>query len=207
MTARRRIGTNVDEVEYRCGHCNRSVTSRYLTGFGHKNGETHVTRPNLLSCTKCGKDSTLYAASEEVQPMPLLGEAVQHLPDDAGRAYTEARIAFSAGAYTACMLMCRNILAYAANHLGSGKQHNFIDYVDYLLNSNQINQTMKDWADDIRQHGNDAAHDLSLRDEEEAAETLMLTKYLLEFVFEVEGERKNTRRSTRSFTIIRGSSF
>lgn len=207
MIPRYRIGMNDNEVKYRCGHCGVDVTGRYLTGFERKGGETHVTRPNLLSCPECEKDSALYAASEEVQPMPLLGEAVLHLPDDVDRAYTEARIAFSAGAYTACMLVCRNILAYAANHLGSGKQNNFTDYIDHLVNSNRINQTMKDWADNIRQHGNDAAHDLKLRDEGGAVETLTLTKYLLEFMFEVEGERKDVRRNTRSFRIVSGPSF
>lgn len=188
-----------DKAKYRCGHCNREATSRYLTGFESKDGVAYITPPSLLSCPTCGKYSALYATSERVQPMPLLGEAVLHLPDDVGRAYTEARIAFSAGAYTACMLVCRNILAYAANQLGSGKQRNFTDYIDRLASSNRINQTMRDWADDIRQHGNDAAHDLKLRDVGEAEETLTLTKYLLEFMFEVEGERKDVRQHTRSF--------
>ena len=202
------IGMKDDEVKYICGHCDKEVTSRYLTGFERMgNGKYCITPPNLLLCPECGKDSALYTRAETVQPLPLLGETVRHLPDDVDRTYTEARIAFSAGAYNACMLVCRNILAYAANNLGSGKKQNFVEYVDHLVKGNHITRAMKDWADEIRQHGNNAAHDLNLRDEEEAAEVLVLTKYLLEFMFEVDGERNSGPRNLRSYTVIHSSPF
>lgn len=204
----RMLGREEDEVEYRCGHCDRNVVGQYLTGFKRRDdGTCSITRPNLLSCPECKKDSVLYAAHKTVQPLPLLGDTVRHLPDDVGRAYMEARIAFSAGAYTACMLMCRNILAYAANHLGSGKRDRFTDYIDHLVNGNRINQAMKDWANDIRQHGNSAAHDLNLRDEAGSKQTLTLTMYLLKFLFEVDGEHEKGSQNLRSYTTARTPHF
>lgn len=197
-----------DEAKYRCGHCSRNVTSRYLTGFERKSDSSYtITPPNLLSCPTCSKDSVLYTNSEKARPLPLLGDMVLYLPDDVDAAYTEARITFSACAYTACMLVCRNILAYAANKLGSGKKRTFVEYIDHLVEGGHITQAMKDWADDIRQHGNDAAHDLKLRDRNEAWDTLNLTKYLLQFMFEVEGERKKGPPNSISHDIVRGPGF
>lgn len=185
------------DLKFYCGHCRAKVTIEHHANLKHDDNEYFAARPTLLKCTACKRELVLYSGhgSNIVQPMPLSGEAVGHLPYEVNRAYTEARIAFSAGAHTACMLMCRNILAYAANESGSGKRHNYTDYIDYLREGNHINQTMKDWAEDIRRYGNDAAHDLKLRNAADADQILKITKYLLEFMYEVEGERRAYRKS------------
>lgn len=196
------------EVEYRCGHCSEDVTSRCRTGVERKGKGTYsITPPNLLSCPKCNKDSVQYTDSKEVRPLPLLGDAVRHLKGNVGVMYTEARITFSGCAYTACVLTCRNILAYAANELGSGKRRSYQEYVDYMFEKGHITRAMKELADDIRMEGNSAAHDLKLWDEEKAWKALDMTKHVLELIFTVKGEHKDGTYKSRSYTVVRGIRF
>ncbi len=70
---------------------------------------------------------------------------MKHLPENVTHAYNEARITFSAGAYTAGMLMFRNILAYVAIDSGSNKKDRSWQHVNYLSDNGRISQTMKNW--------------------------------------------------------------
>ena len=63
-----------DQKGYCCGHCNREVTSKYLTGFENKDGMARITPPSLLSCPECGKDSVVYATPRESSADAAVGE-------------------------------------------------------------------------------------------------------------------------------------
>ena len=181
------------EVTRRCAYCNNDI--KYYIAIKLDKDRQPKHRFRVLQCLQCGRESVAYSFQTSSKPliMPLLEDPVKHLPLNVAHAYEEARIAFSAGAFTGCVLVCRNILAHVAHDLGSGKKDRFTDYVVYLKESGRVTKSMGEWADDIRRYGNDAAHDIELRDEKRAKDVLALTKYLLMYVYEVEAEHKSPK--------------
>jgi hypothetical protein len=162
---------------YKCGHCQRDVSGIVVALY--QAGYDHI---DWLICPSCGKGSV---HSGDVFPRPIYGLDIEGLPTKVFEAYQEARNCMSVSSYISCELICRNILMYVAVEKGAKPNLSFVDYLSYLEAKGYITATMKEWVSLIREHGNDAAHDLELPNMTRAECTFMFTLELLRLVYEM----------------------
>lgn len=179
-TANNGVNQKAAHYSYRCPHCEEAVSGAVIAQVNQS------TEPSVswLRCTACGKGAVLQ--DDAVQPSGKAGEAVEGLPPEVQSAYDEARASASAGAYTACELMCRKILMHVAVDKGAKEGEPFASYVDYLIAQGYLTPPMKPWADLIQQHANIATHKIPPSDKNRAFGTLSFTAQLLRLVYEMD---------------------
>lgn len=164
---------------YVCGHCDTSTSGRIVSEY---NGSPVV---KWLICTSCSKGSVWDNQSGQI-PGSKAGSILTGLPPKVNDAYEEARRCLSVNAYTACELICRNILMHIAVDKGELKGKSFEQYLNFLESTGYITPPIKPWADQIRQNGNSAAHELEKTSKERAEDTLIFTMQLLRIIYEME---------------------
>ena len=67
---------------------------------------------------------------------------------------------------------------------GAKEGLSFYDYVDFLSDENYIPPNGKGWVDHIRKKGNDATHEISIMEQEDAKELIDFAEMLLKFIYE-----------------------
>ena len=67
---------------------------------------------------------------------------------------------------------------------GAEMNQSFKKYIDFLQNSGYITPNMRDWADKIRQRGNNATHETKNPTKERAESTFYFTEQLLKLIYE-----------------------
>jgi len=115
----------------------------------------------------------------------LPGEQVEGLPTLVGAAYEEARRCLGVASYTACELVCRKILMHVAVDKGAMENQRFAVHLKYLSDQGYVTPPMRPWVDLIRQHGNEATHELPDTSKERAEATLSFTAQLLRSIYEM----------------------
>jgi len=177
-------------VNATCGHCGRATAAAVI-------GYTEDENVHWLRCTGCGMGLVSnYAevpfaqadagAVHVLSPSALVGEPVEGLPPEARAAYREARASASAGAYTATELVCRKLLMHVAVDKGAKGNLRFVEYLDYLKSEGYVTRPMAPWVTRIKDHGNEATHELPSTDEARALDTLSFTTQLLRSIYEME---------------------
>jgi hypothetical protein len=188
----------VDQWEYfggRCGHCGRSTTFA-LIAAGKISIETQGDwRPMqlpqaVMACSGCwGVSVEISDGPDTIGRYPTIdpGNFIEGLEPDVRSSWDEARRALGAHCPVAAEHMCRKILIHvAAGVPGAPPNMSFQRAVDFLVESKTITEPMKAWVDKIREHGNEAAHELESPDEARALVTLEFTEQLLRIVYETK---------------------
>src|SRR5262249_13826583 len=141
-----------------------------------------------LLCPYCGEGSVRARNSGIIYPAQRPGLTLNHLPAAVVRAWEEARAAFSVGAYAAAELMCRKILMYVAvgKRLAKAGQP-FVSCMNALQAAGYITTGLEEVAEQMRDRGNVANHDLRASSEQESHVTLMITQHLMEALYELPG--------------------
>jgi hypothetical protein len=67
---------------------------------------------------------------------------------------------------------------------GAREGLHFEEYVNYLDSKGYIPPDGKHWVDIIRKKGNEATHEIKLKNEKDASDLLIFMEMLLKFVFE-----------------------
>lgn len=172
-----------DFPNYICGYCGRAVVGEIM--FDHKVVSNYFDHPKpdvaLLGCPNC-HEVTFYN-KDNLYP-PAVGYDISHLADNVKQAYREAKTAFDSKSYLACVLVCRTIIMYTAVDKGAKENERFASYVDHLVGSGLITQQMKEFATEVRDNGNRAAHDIDAPSVTVARRTLDFTTKLLRQVYE-----------------------
>jgi hypothetical protein len=140
----------------------------------------------IYICGGCNRP-TYFEQLEMQTPAPVLGNAVDKLPEKIDLLYREARETTQVRAYTACVLVCRKILMHVAVEQGAEQNLKFIQYVEFLAKSGHIPPHGKGWVDHIRKKGNEANHEINIMSDDEALELLSFVEMLLKFVYEFPG--------------------
>jgi len=161
---------------YTCGHCGREVSGIVVAIYQYGD---HV---DWLLCPSCGKGSV---HSDDIFPRPVYGVDIDGLPAMVQQAYQEARNCMSVNSYTACELICRNILMHVAVEKGADENQSFEAYILYLEKNGYVTPPMKEWVKLIKEHGNKAAHRLELPNRNRAECTFMFTLELLRLIYEM----------------------
>lgn len=91
----------------------------------------------------------------------------------------------SVGANTAAELLCRKILMHIAADKGAKAGASFASYIDYLTEAGYVTPTMTGWVGLIKDHGNEATHQLPAPDRSRAESTVMFTAELLRLTYEM----------------------
>jgi hypothetical protein len=174
-----------------CGHCGRHVGAEIV--FVEEVNAATLQSPSFkpaptqglwLRCPACGNGSVQTAArpgiNGAVYPGPLPLEDITNLPNDVAVAWSEARKAYSVGAYTAAEIMCRKILMHlAVDKAGSPAGKSFVAYINDLQTNNYIMAGLQPVVDQVRDRGNKANHELPASSEQDAMTTLTITQHLL----------------------------
>ena len=107
------------------------------------------------------------------------GQSIDDLPETVQSIYDEARNSFRAGAYTGVILICRKVLANVAIYYGADDGDSFVHYVDYLVNKGYVPLKSRDWVDKIRVEGNQATHNQTAKNKDDAKRILDFVQMLL----------------------------
>lgn len=174
--------TTLTPANFNCGHCGHLVSSD--TGFMLKDRDSPRIYAYIHICPGC-LGPTYFDVGGEAHPGPPRGQDVRGLSPDLHALYLEARRAASAGANTACILLCRKILMHVAVNEGAEPGRPFVAYVEHLAKEGHIPPRSRKWVDYIRQQGNEANHELVVSSPADAQALLDLTASLLQILYEL----------------------
>jgi hypothetical protein len=138
---------------------------------------------HIRLCPQCGYPTFIDFVGNVIPALPH-GENVNHLPEGVDTLYDEARACVSVGASHAAVMVCRKILMHVAVLKGAPENQSFVQYVDYLVDSNFVPPNTREWVDEIRQVGNDANHEISVIQPDEARAVLEFVSMLLKLLYE-----------------------
>lgn len=147
----------------------------------------------IYICPHCGAPNYFNNQAQQI-PGPTVGSHIDAVPENVQTAYDEARKAFSAGASTASVLMCRKILMNIAVNLKAEENKSFKYYVDWLHDNHFIPPNSKEWVDLIREKGNTATHEIPSLTPEEAKELIIFCEMILRIVYEFPSRAKKKEK-------------
>jgi hypothetical protein len=189
---------SIDTQSWRCGYCGRDVSSDRGWYAGHyRESQYETVTAYLAICPRCDLPSLITADGEMTVPPGLYGDAVQHLSVDVEALYDEARRAVGSGAHNSAALACRKILMHVGVEKGAPENENFVAYVNYLASKGYVPPDAREWIDEIREHGNDANHDIDLITKGEAENMVDFTAMLLRVIYEYPARGRQARADRR----------
>lgn len=185
-------------MKFKCHYCDKYVAEN---GFFCDENDTRIQSLKLVICPNCGKP-TFFDHYDNQIPAEKYGNDIEFLPDNVHELYEEARLCFSVNAFTSSALACRKLLMNIAVDKGAKEGLYFVNYVDYLNENNFIPPNGKDWVDEIRNLGNEATHEISLKTKDDAEEAINFTEMLLKFIYEypMRLERKKQKSTQKKHT-------
>ncbi len=170
---------------YTCGYCGVTVgPSQGYRGTVHGVGDTGI----ILLCPNCSQPTFISLEKRQV-PAPRLGADVTGVTDLGVLAlYEAARRCTAADAFTAAVLICRKILMNLAVAKGAQSGLKFAEYVTFLEAKGWVPPDGHPWVDAIRTTGNEATHEIALKEKADAERLLGFVEMLLRFMFEFPGK-------------------
>ena len=174
---------DIGSKNFTCGYCGNSIASNvgYDAVDAISNEELIV--ENIFICHYCLRPTYFDEENNQV-PGPIYGKNIDYIPEQVHRLYNEARNCISCNANTASVLCSRKLLMNIAVSKGAKEGLSFYDYVNFLSDKNYIPPDGKDWVDHIRKKGNDATHEISIMEQEDAKELIDFVEMLLKFIYE-----------------------
>lgn len=175
------FGTRPRYRSFLCGACGREVTGRILCDVKRPDGAT------LIWCMCPQKDPTVIVEKDGAVvsqfPHPNQYHANSKWPSDVRALYEEAAKSFSAGAYTACAMVCRKLLMVTACAEGDSEGKSFLEYVDYITNKVLNFPRAKTHIDRIRVIANDATHKIAFVAQSDAQTAIEVVTYMLDTIY------------------------
>lgn len=169
---------------YTCGHCDNQLASERGYLAQDDIGGGRVTVAYVYVCHHCS-NPTYFSRSGDQIPGSAFGGAVDHIPEEGVKPlYTEARNCMKVNAYTAAILCCRKLLMNIAVAQGAKPNLSFAKYVDYLAEQDYLPPNGANWANHIREKGNEATHEIRIMQREDAEELIEFSEMLLKFIYE-----------------------
>ena len=170
---------SVPSESYRCGYCGFDVSS-------HEGLATSFKSAFIRICGQCNCP-TFFSGTELQIPGPRPGNPLNKLPDDIEGLYEEARSSRAANAFTGTVMLCRKLLMNIAVEKGAPLGNNFQEYVQWLIDERYAPRGAEQWVDFIRKRANEANHEITLMNKDDADGILSLTEQLLRNVYELPG--------------------
>lgn len=155
-------------------------------------GEGVDIRYSFCRCSQCSKpilvsQTNWFSTIEEDEPYivyPQEKAALSHeVPYELRSTYNEASVCYKCKAFTATLLLCRKIIEGVCKEQKAAGG-NLKNMLDDLLAKEVIDRHLHEWADMLRLSGNEAAHELNVRQQRENAKDILgFTEAILDFVY------------------------
>lgn len=184
--------TTLSSKNYVCGHCGNDISSNE----GYYMYESTSTSKDIGSgyiyiCHKCNKPT--YINTHEQVPGAIYGECFsKEIFNDelVFQLYEETRRCMEISAYTSVGMCCRKLLMHIAVDCGAEKNKKFIEYVNYLDDNNYIPTNCKEWVDIIRNKGNEANHEITILDENDAKQLISFIEMIISVIYKMPYQAK-----------------
>jgi hypothetical protein len=79
---------------------------------------------------------------------------------------------------------------------GAEEGKKFIEYVQFLADKNYIPPDAKDWVDHIREKGNEANHEITIMNKEDANDLISFSEMLLKLIYEFPANIRKKKNVT-----------
>ena len=169
---------------YTCGYCGNPLASTLGWSGSFMRHGARQSWGKIYVCHSCERP-TFFGNDGKQTPGISFGKTVQNIADKAlSEIYEEARIATSAGCYTAAVLCCRKLLMHLAVAKGAKENDSFKSYVEYLANNNHVPPACKLWVEQIKDVGNEANHEIKMMKKEDAEHLVSFCEMLLKIFYE-----------------------
>ncbi len=181
---------NVGSRGWTCGYCGKNVGGS--VGYRHRVGDA-VGDKLVYICPHCENPTAFIMGDDgefEQYPGAVRGNEVGSLPESVGALYEEVRRCIQYTAYTSAVLSMRKLLMHVAVDKGAAENLGFVEYVEYLESNGWIPPTGREWVDEIRKAGNEAAHEIDLVTEADACDLLDLVEMTLRIVYELPARKR-----------------
>lgn len=179
--------TSIKSKTIICGYCDRIIApSKGYSIINKSNAQrTEELAGYIYICPNCNKPIFYNIIENTLFPEGNYGKEVKGLPNSIEILYNECRKCFSNGCFTSAVLIARKLLMNIAVEQGADKNKNFIFYVDYLDENGFIPPNGKEWVDFIRIQGNEATHEIIIKDKKNAKKVIDFLGSLLLFMYEL----------------------
>jgi hypothetical protein len=169
--------------EYQCGACGNSTTGRVLCDVERSDGA--MVQWCQCSCDKKEPTIIVDKAGVLLSQLPMANEfsVSDKWPPDLAKLYEEGAKSLSAGAYTACAMVCRKLLMATACHEGDTDGKGFVEYVKYITDTVLTFPKAKDAIDKIRGIGNEANHNVAFVSPDDARRAMQIVTYMLNTIY------------------------
>ena len=183
---------SINSKSYTCGYCGNPIASE--KGYSSQSINTyHGTRRHtfIYICHFCSRPTYFDYDGEQI-PGSAYGNDVRNIDDEeVEKLFQEARRATSSNCYTATVLCCRKLLMHISVSKGAETGKNFIYYVEYLSENHFIPPGAQSWVDHIRKKGNEANHEITIMNSDDAKELIDFCEMLLKIIYEFPGNVKS----------------
>lgn len=178
------FGIGPKHKNYTCGVCGGTTNGRVLCDVQRVSDGARVSwcwcscergKPTIL-VEKDGMTLSHFPIAKEFHAKP-------NWPPDLAKLYEEAAKSFSAGAFTACAMVCRKLLMATACHEGEQDGKSFVEYVGFITTSVLAFPKAQLAIDRIRTIGNDANHNVQFVSEDDAKRAMEIVTYLLATIY------------------------
>jgi len=181
--AARQFGFRPKYRDFQCGACGTKTAGRVLCDVERSDGSTIL----WCQCSCDKKEPTIIVeqAGSVVSQLPMIKEFAvsDSWPPELAKLYEEAARSLSAGACTACAMVCRKLLMSTACHEGDDDGKSFVDYVKYITDKILTFPKAKDSIDKIRGIGNEANHNVSFVTPDDARRAMQIVTYMLNTIY------------------------
>jgi hypothetical protein len=152
----------------------------------------------IYEIPKGGFDFKTFA---RIYPEPKPVDAPQYTPENIAGAYKTAVKNLRSGTkedsdYEAAALMARRSLELALGHVG-GEGHNLKQKINNLAERQLITPSLAEWAHEIRDIGNEAAHDSEPFTKVDAEQTVYFAEMLFTYFFTLPGMIEERKRKSK----------
>ena len=192
-----------------CPHC--GVGSNFgFSASAQKRTDSHITCA-VGFCALCKEEVYFEVRGDNTEQVLLhwprkREKAAEELSPNVQRAFDEALLCNSQGAWNAALLMCRRAINDALVELGVPSKGNLPTQLQALVAVNKIPPDLKDWADQARIGGRLAAHgtggdewgqpDKEWGDSQDAKEVIDFCTSFFEYAFVMKARLDKLRGQT-----------
>jgi hypothetical protein len=168
---------------FQCQVCGEGIVAKFQTA-----------NPSFINAWVASQGSTQHVKLIQYWPSQIDTKAPEHVPQNITSFYSQAMDNLDRKNYDAAGTMFRKSLDIALKHLDPSGKGTLQQRIDKLPAAVAITPAMKEWAHQIRELGNDAAHEEDPFTEDEATTLQAFTELFLTYTFTLPGmleARKN----------------
>jgi hypothetical protein len=170
--------------DYVCGACSKHTNGRLVATYQQPSNGAKVSLC-VCSCPKAEPTIITEIGGKMIAQIPESREfqVGENWPKELADLFMEASHSFAAGAPTGVAMICRKVLMACAFKEGDAAGKNFVEYVDYIVNTVLNFPRAKTAIDKIRGIGNEANHEIHFVTREDAKRALLIVNYMLNTIY------------------------